>query len=175
MDVWGSDQYAQRQRFMDFDVRFVRDGLARDVFTLGTITNKGWTHFTAALPVTKTTASGINFHWNSGFTNNLNPRTLWLDNLVFVDDTAAPPPPPTLAIRKSGPGLDITTAGNPDYSRRNIATVPALATVLGWLNSTGAVTYAMTINETVEPGSSGYAANILLSVGTDATLNGSPD
>jgi hypothetical protein len=162
--------------FGTLQVRF-RPGWAwpGDVFDLGTITNTGWTHFQAALPVTKTTASGVNIHWTAGFTNNLNPRSIWLDNLVLVDDTAAPPPPPTLAIRKSGPGLDITTAGSPDYSRRNIATVPTLAPTLGWLNSTGAVTYAMTINETVEAGSQGYAANIMLSAGADATINGSPD
>lgn len=146
-----------------------------DVFTIGTITNTGWSHLEAALPVTKTSASGVNFHWNSGFTNNLNLRTIWIDNLVLVDEGSGPPPPPSLALRKTVPGLDITTAGNPDYSRRNIATAAGLASTLGWLNSTGAVTYSMTVNETVEPGSSGFAANILLSAGTDATINASPD
>jgi hypothetical protein len=146
-----------------------------DVFTIGTITNTGWSHFEAALPVTKTSASGINFHWTTGFTNNLDQRTIWLDNLVFVDEGSGPPPPPSLSLRKTVPGLDITTAGNPDYSRRNIATVAGLASTLGWLNSTGAVTYSMTINESVEPDSSGFAANIMLSAGTDATINASPD
>ena len=54
-----------------------------------------------------------------------------------------------------------------DYSRENIATAPGLAPVLSWLNSTGAVTYAMTVNSAddarnleVEPSLKGYAMNI---------------
>jgi len=145
-----------------------------DVFDLGTITNTGWTHFLGTLPVTVTSASGVNIHWTSGFTNNLEQRTIFLDNLILIEEIA-PAPPPTLQIRKSGPGLEIMTAGSSDYSRRNIATKPDIAPNLSWLNSTGAVTYAMTINETVDPGSSGYAANIMLCAGTDGTINSSPD
>lgn len=139
--------------------------------SLGTITNTGWTHFEKPLPATATASAGLNVHWTAGYSDQ---RTIWLDNLIFVE-RAAPPPPPTLSLSKDLPGLEIRTTGNPDYSRKNIATVDGLAPYASWLNSTGAVTYSMTINESVEAGSSGYAANILLCAGTEVTIGTSPD
>jgi hypothetical protein len=142
-----------------------------DVFSIGTITNTGWTRFVVPLPVTKTSFSGFNIHWNTTFTT---AQSLWLDNLVFIA-ASAPPQPPTLVLKQQGSGLEIRTTGDPDYSRKNVATVDALAPATSWLNSTGAVTYAMTVSESVEPGSSGYAANLLLCAGTETAINASPD
>ena len=152
----------------------VRPGWAwpGNVVDLGNITNTGWTHFEKALGAGLTSSSGLNIHWNSGGFNDT--RTLWLDNLVFVE-ALAPPAPPTLAIKAVKPGLEIRTAGDPDYSRRNVATADLLGAALSWLTSTGAVTYAMTVNESVEADSSGYAANLMLVAGTDLTINTSPD
>lgn len=141
---------------------------------MGNITNKGWTHFEKPLPVDMISSSvGLNIAWNgNGYADT---RTIWLDQLVFVERAAAPPPP-TLTLTKAGPGVEIKTTGGPDYARKNLATAGSLAPSLSWLNSTGAVSYAMTINENLQPiASPGYAANIMLCAGTDTAINTSPD
>lgn len=139
---------------------------------LGAITNTGWTHFEKPLPAnTVASSQGVNIHWNSGgFTD---ARTIWLDDLVFLQRSAAAPAP-TMSIAEAGPGLEINTTGPGDYSRKNVGTTTDMAPNMSWLNSTGPVTYAMTVNESVEPDSSNFTANILLSAG-DQAINSSPD
>ena len=138
---------------------------------MGTLTKTGWTRFEKPLPASATASVGVNIHWNSGLTG---AQSLWIDNLVFVK-ASAPPPPPTLSLNRAQPGLEIRTTGNPDYSRKNIGTTAEQAPALSWRNSTGPVTYSMTVSETVAAGSSGYAANILLTSGPDAPASASPD
>ena len=138
---------------------------------LGTLTKTGWTRFEKPLPASATASVGVNVHWNSGLTG---AQSIWIDNLVFVKATA-PPPPPALSLRRAQPGLEIRTTGNADYSRKNIGTTADAAPSLSWRNAAGPVTYSMTISETVEAGSSGYAANILLTSGPDAPASASPD
>jgi len=138
---------------------------------LGTLTKTGWTRFEKPLPASTAASVGVNLHWNSGLSG---AQSIWVDNLVFVK-ASAPPPPPALSLKQARPGLEIRTTGNPDYSRKNIGTTADLAPALSWRNSSGPVTYSMTVSETVETGSSGYAANILLTSGPDTTASASPD
>src|SRR5688572_27085667 len=46
---------------------------------LVTISNSGWTHLEVPMPVATAGAVGVNIHWTTGFTNNLDQRTIWLD------------------------------------------------------------------------------------------------
>ena len=138
---------------------------------MGTLTKTGWTRFEKPLPASATASVGVNIHWNSGLSGS---QSIWIDNLVFVK-ASAPPPPPVLSLRRSLPGLEVRTTGNADYSRKNIGTTADVASGLSWRNASGPVTYSMTVSETVEAGSSGYAANILLTAGPDAPVSTSPD
>lgn len=140
--------------------------------TLTTTATNGWYHYEYAVPATIPSIVQINLGFGGG--NYTGPITYSVDNIKFIAKLG-PPPPPTLAIAKAGPGLEIRTTGPGDYARKNIATIAGLGPVLGWLNSTGAVTYAMTINESVKAGSAGFAANLMLAAGTDLTIGTSPD
>lgn len=138
---------------------------------MGTLTKTGWTRFEKPLPASATASVGVNIHWNSGLSGS---QSIWIDNLVFVK-ASAPPPPPVLSLRRALPGLEVRTTGNADYSRKNIGTTADVASGLSWRNASGPVTYSMTVSETVEAGSSGYAANILLTAGPEAPVSTSPD
>ena len=150
--------------------------------TLTTAATNGWYHYEYAVPATIPSIVQINLGFGGG--NYTGPITYWLDNIKFIAKTG-PPPPPTLAIQKSEPGLEVVTCGGGDYSRKNIATANALNSAMSWLNSTGAVTYAMTINQAPSgPGATNlsgadadhaYCANMWLNAGALATLGGSPD
>jgi hypothetical protein len=149
------------------------------VVSLGTVTNTGWTKLEGAIPATTSTNfAGINLEWSANYADPNQTIQIWFDNLLFIGE-AKPVPPPALAISKSEPGLEIVTSGNGDYSRKNVATVASLAPMLPWINYTNPVTYSMTLNENVEPGSSDgantYVINIMLSGTSAATINASPD
>ena len=142
-----------------------------DVIELGAVTATGWTHLEKALPATATGFAGMNIHWNTAYTTT---AKVWLDNIAFVPK-AASTPPPTLVFEPSLPGLEVLTSGSGDYSRKNVATAPALAPSLSWVNAGGAVTYAMTINETVGLNANGFSANIMLCATESETIGTSPD
>jgi hypothetical protein len=138
-----------------------------DVVEYGAVTNTGWTHLERALPATASAFSGLDIHWKTSYQVT---AKVWLDNLAFVPKTASAPPP-ALVLEKSGPGLEILTSGTGDYTRRNVATVADLAAGMSWVNASGPVTYAMSINESVDAAAAGFAANIMI-CGTDATTIG---
>jgi hypothetical protein len=146
------------------------------------ITNEGWTHFQANIPTTTATNfSGVDLEWATTYASASATHSIWVDNMAFLG-FAAPPPAPIVLLERSEPGLEVVTAGSGDYSRKNIATVAGLAPTLPWINSTGAVTYAMTVNESVQPGAvdpnnpnNAYALNIMLSGTAALSINPSPD
>ncbi|MGN6554940.1 MAG: hypothetical protein ACTHLW_14630 [Verrucomicrobiota bacterium] len=137
----------------------------------------GWFHYEYSIPASIPSLVQLNLGFGGTYTG---PVTYWVDNLTFIAK-AEPTLPPTLAIAKSGPGLEIMTCGGGDYSRKNIATKNDLAPVLSWVNSANAVTYSMTINQSVAGDGAGadsdhsFAANIMLVAGSDLTINASPD
>ncbi len=172
--------------FGRFDLRLrVGGGWPGVVFNFGPFTNAGWNHLLAKFPPEGVGATpGFNLHWYAAHTNNVN-ATFWLDNVTFSKDTnAPPPPPPALAMEKIGPGLEVLTCGSGDYSRKNVAT-PAnvylqegdfwsTAHWLSWLNTTGAVTYAMTVTEASQ--TPGLKLNIIIAGNpVDALNTTSPD
>jgi hypothetical protein len=143
------------------------------------ITNEGWTHFQANIPTTTATNfSGVDLEWATTYADSSLTHTIWVDNMIFLG-FAAPPPAPRVLLEASEPGLEVVTAGSGDYSRKNIATVAGLAPNLPWINSTGAVTYSMTVNESVQPGAAdtnnAFALNIMLSGTASTTIGPSPD
>ncbi len=149
------------------------------VVSLGTVTSTGWTKLRAAIPsTTATNFAGANLEWAATYADAGQVITVWVDNLYFIGESVAEPAP-AMSIAKSEPGLEIVTSGTGDYSRRNVATVGDMASLLPWINYANPVTYSMTVNESVGPGaandSDGYALNIMLSPTADASINASPD
>lgn len=133
------------------------------------LNNGDWNHVEAAIPVAATMLTwGMNLRFfpnpNESPTNYnfIGPISYWIDNIKFIAPTA-PPPPPTMKIEPAGPGLELIASASGQYQRQAIRTLDPFYT---WVNSTGAVSYALTILKPPPPGSEGFGTHMFL-VGTD--------